>query len=65
MVSLREIRVYAFGALPPPLRAHPGNAQLRIKIALAKECAGVAGRRARNRDGRTSDRAHTAAHFGV
>ena len=34
MVSLREIRVYAFGALPPPLRAHPGNAQLRIKTAL-------------------------------
>ena len=34
MVSLRVLRVYAFGALPPPLRAHPGNAHLRIKTAL-------------------------------
>ena len=31
MVTLRVLRVYAFGALPPPVRAGPGNAHLGIK----------------------------------
>ena len=34
MVTLRVLRVYAFGALPPPVRDPLGDADLGIKTSL-------------------------------